>query len=99
MAAQAHETAVTTYNEFAQPLSDALEMLGFAHKDTFNDVEQWEKATRNGSTEVSIDYISGEVVVTKYLPAKGDERARRLDSKTFTLRTRSHIEMAARAAV
>lgn len=55
--------AEVTYNEFAKPLSEGLEVVGFAHDNTINATEIWSIDKQHGVIEVRIDYISGEVIV------------------------------------
>lgn len=91
MSAQAEEV---TYNKYAGEFAGILEQLGCEYKNTVKDVEFWEKHKDDGFSEVSVDYISGIVVVKKFT------RPRRfLGKKTYTLTGKDVMEAAARAAV
>jgi len=91
MTAQAEEVK---YNAFTGEFAGILEKLGCEHKDTVDNVEQWEKRKDDGFTEISVDYISGVVIVKKFTTPY-----RFLGKKTFTLTGKDTMEAAARAAV
>lgn len=91
MTAQAEETV---YNTFAGEFASILEKLGCEYKDTLHDVEHWEKRKEDGFTEISVDYISGVVIVKKFSAPR-----RFLGKKTFTLNGKESMEAAARASV
>lgn len=91
MTAQAEEIV---YNKFTGEFSDILEKLGCDHKDTVNDVEQWEKRKDDGFNEITVNYVTGEVVVKKFTGSR-----RFIGKKTYTLTGKDVMESAARFAV
>lgn len=54
-----------TYNPWASELAKVLEKFDFTHKDTVDNVETWTKRDQRFVTTVDINYITGEVTVTK----------------------------------
>lgn len=95
--AAANNAEAVTYNPFAQTFSEILEELQFAHKGTVDDIQEiWEKSFAHGSTRVSVDYLSGEVVVEKFDSA---DRLKRNETQKITLRAPSSVKTAARFAI
>lgn len=63
MSAAVGTEAEVEYNTFAPKLSEALEVLGFTHYATEDNIEFWTIQKAHGIIEVSVDYVNGESFV------------------------------------
>lgn len=95
MTAQTEEQpAEIVYNAHTTQFSEILEKLGCEYVDTLHDVEYWIKTKQDGRNEISVNYITGEIVVKKFMG-----NGRFLGKKTYQLSGGQTMEVAARAAV